>query len=186
MSRGGAEALTATTCTSTLRIGSNWDGKTNQTGMRLYNVKIYKSDALDRNYVPCIKDGTAGLYELVENKFFPLIGGKVSGATLAGQEFQIAPQAAKVSSSQKKKPRDKPTLTCLAAGAQWYEWYEDGVLMEGETSDSLTVQWRKMSDPYLVEYSVVPVYTVFNETVKGAPASATVKMLPCAFCAIVR
>ena len=182
----GTGTLTSTDCTSTLKIGGNWNAKSNAGGMRLYNVKIYKSDALDRNYVPCIKDGTAGLYELVENKFFPLIGGKVSGATLAGQEFQIAPQAAKVSSSQKKKPRDKPTLTCLAAGAQWYEWYEDGVLMEGETSDSLTVQWRKMSDPYLVEYSVVPVYTVFNETVKGAPASATVKMLPCAFCAIVR
>ena len=73
------------------------------------------------------------------------------------------------------------TLTCLAAGAQSYEWYEDGVLIPGETSDSLTLEWdRTMAKPsnYVHNYSVKPVYSVFNEKVVGDPVSATVEYTP--------
>ena len=49
--------------------------------------------------------------------------------------------------------------------------------MLGETSDSLTLAWTK-AEPHVRTYSVVPVYTVFNETVKGDPATAEVEYLP--------
>ena len=73
------------------------------------------------------------------------------------------------------------TLTCLAAGAQSYEWYEDGVFMEGETSDALTLNWdrakAKMNN-HTHTYSVKPVYTVFNEKVLGEAVTATVEYAP--------
>ena len=43
--------------------------------MKLYNFKIYESDEVIRNFIPCIKDpdtssAKPGLYELVEGKFY--------------------------------------------------------------------------------------------------------------------
>jgi hypothetical protein len=73
------------------------------------------------------------------------------------------------------------TLTCLAVGAQSYEWYEDGVLMEGETSDSLTLDWERTKakmNNHTHTYSVKPVYTVFNEKVLGDPVTTTVEYTP--------
>ena len=171
----GAGTLTATTCSTTLRIGGSCDGRY-AAGMRLYSVKIYKSGVLDRCFVPCLTNGVAGLYETCQNRFFPLTGGKVRGKGYKGQsgEFVISPQPARLTRNGTGRTA---TLTCLAVGAQSYEWYENGVLMPGETSDSLTLAWTK-AEPHVRTYSVVPVYTVFNETVKGDPATAEVEYLP--------
>ncbi|MCR5753007.1 MAG: hypothetical protein K6G91_13715 [Kiritimatiellae bacterium] len=174
----GNGTLTATTCSTTLRIGGSCDGRY-AAGMRLYGLKIYKSGVLDRNFVPCIKNGAAGLYETCQNRFFPLTGGKVRGATLAGQEFQLAPQPARLTYT-----RNTSTLTCVAAGAQSYEWYEDDKLLP-ETTDSLTLTWVGRA-PHVRIYKVVPVYTVFNETVKGEPATARVEYTPSGTMVVVK
>ena len=53
--------------------------------------------------------------------------------------------------------------------------------MPGETSDSLTLTWERAKakmNNHTHTYSVKPVYTVFNETVKGEPATATVEYTP--------
>ena len=171
----GTGTLTATTCSTTLRIGGSCSSKY-AAGMRLYSVKIYKSGALDRNFVPCLTNGVAGLYETCQNRFFPLTGGKVRGKGYKGQsgEFVISPQPARLTRNGTGRTA---TLTCLAVGAQSYEWYENGVLMPGETSDSLTLAWTK-EEPHVRTYSVVPVYSIFNEVVKGDPATAEVEYLP--------
>jgi hypothetical protein len=169
--------LTATTCSTTLRIGGSCDGRY-AAGMRLYSVKIYKSGVLDRCFVPCLTNGVAGLYETCQNRFFPLTGGKVRGKGYQGQtgEFEISPQPATLTY---KEGENSTTLTCLAAGAQSYEWYEDGVLMPGETSDSLTLTWiHTKAKAKTHTYSVKPIYTVFNERVVGEPVSATVEYTP--------
>ena len=176
------KTLTWETCTSPLWIGANWNGNSNATGMRLFSLKIYRSGDLDRNYVPCVHNGQAGLYELCQNRFFPLTGGKVRGATLAGQTFQISPQPAKLSHEDGD---NSTTLTCIAAGAQSYEWYEDGKKLAGETGDSLLVTWKR-GKPYTHVYSVVPVYTVFNETVRGESVQATVEMTPLGITVIIQ
>ena len=167
------KTLTWETCTEPLWIGSNWSGTSNATGMRLYSLKIYKSGVLDRCYVPCVHNGQAGLYELCQKRFFPLTGGKVSGATLAGEAFQISPEPATLTH---KEGENSTTLTCIAAGAQRYEWYMNDEKIDND-SDSVTVTWTH-KQPHLRTYSVVPVYTVFNETVKGSPVTATVEMTP--------
>ena len=157
-----------------LFIGCSYAGNSSAASMRLYSFKIFKAGKLERNFVPCVKNDVAGLYDTCEGNFFPAIGSKVRGATLKGEEFQIAPQPAKLT---RNAGGDSATVTCLAAGAISYEWYENGERMEGEDSDSLTVTWMSRQ-PHVRNYSVVPVYNVFNEKVKGAPVSATVEMTP--------
>ena len=146
---------------------------TNRAHMRLYGFKISEAGTEARNYVPCVMDGAAGLYELHTKTFFPLAGGKVSGRgskEVAGGLI-VAPQATRIA-------RDGTgTLTCLAAGAQSYEWYEDGVKIEGETGHTLTVAWTQ-HNPHVRTYSVVPVYTVFNETEKGEAVPVQVEFTP--------
>ena len=185
MKQGGT--LTATTCTANFQIGGNWKGVNNAGGMRLYGVKIYKSGVLDRCFVPCLTNGVAGLYEICQNRFFPLTGGKVRGKGYSGQsgEFEISPQPATLTH---KEGDNSTTLTCLAAGAQSYEWYEDGVKME-ETFDSLTLTWDKdkaKPSSYVHTYSVKPVYSVFNEKIVGDAVSATVEYTPLGFIVIFK
>ena len=49
--------------------------------------------------------------------------------------------------------------------------------IEGETGHSLTVAWTQ-HNPHVRTYSVVPVYTVFNETVKGEAVPVQVEFAP--------
>ena len=109
-----------------------------------------------------------------------MTGGKVSGKGYRGQvdEFITAPQPARLT---RTGTGSTATLTCFALSAQSYEWYEDGVLMPGETSDSLTLNWERpkaKADNHSHTYSVKPVYTVFNEKVLGEAVSATVEYMP--------
>ena len=157
-----------------LWIGGSYGGASAAASMRLYGFRIYKKDVLDRNYVPCVKNGVAGLYETCGNKFLQVLGGKVSGATLKGQAFQIAPEPARLT---RRGEGSTATLTCLAAGAQSYEWYMDGEKIDGEVSDSLMLEWT-FRKPHVRVYSVRPVYTVFNEKVVGDPVAATVEFAP--------
>lgn len=183
----------ATTVKSVTMAGSNTraggGAKTLKLGrlnaaMRLYGFKIYEYindvKTLQRNYVPCVTNGVAGLYDLCTDTFKPLTGGKVSGKGYSGQvdEFIAVPQPAKLTSSG---TGSTATLTCFAPSAQSYEWYEDGVLMPGETSDSLTLNWdrsRAKMNNHTHTYSVKPVYTVFNEKVLGEAVAATVEYTP--------
>ena len=159
-----------------LWIGGSYGGASTAASMRLYSFKISEAGTLKRNYVPCVHNGQAGLYDLVGHTFSSVTGAKVSGATINGDTFQIAPQPARLIH---KEGFNSATLTCLAVGgAQSYEWYEDGVKIEGATSDSYTVNWKNTPEPYIHVYSVKPVYTVFNEKVLGDAVSAVVEMSP--------
>ena len=146
--------------------------------MRLYRFKVTTDGVLVRDFVPYSTNGVAGLYDLCGKRFYPLAGGKVSGAKSKGVAFQVEPQPMTLKYNEARRTG---TLTCLAAGAQSYEWYENGVLMPGKTSDSLTLEWseekaRSANSTYT--YSVKPVYTVFNERVVGDAATTTVEYRP--------
>jgi type 1 fimbria pilin len=154
---------------ATMKIGNS------KNHMRLYRFKVTTGGVPVRDFVPCCTNGVAGLYDLCGKRFYPLAGGKVSGAKSKGVAFQIEPQPMTLKYSGARRTG---TLTCLAAGAQSYEWYENGVLMPGETSDSLALEWseakaRSANNTYT--YSVKPVYTVFNERVVGDAATTTVE-----------
>ena len=167
-------ACTRTGGSQTLKIGRS------NAAMRLYGFKIYEyvNDLKTpvRDFVPCVTNGVAGLYDLCGTGFYPLTGGKVSGKTAAGVDaFVTVPQPARLT---RNGAGSTATLTCFAPSAQSYEWYEDGVLMPGETSNALTLNWeRTKADNYIHTYSVKPVYEVFNETVRGEAVSAAVEYI---------
>ena len=158
---------------NTMRIGPE------RACMRLYNFKIFESGEVVRDFVPCLTNGVAGLYERYTRVFYPLTGGKVRGMGTKGvSAFITEPQSTRLTRTE---GLNTTTLTCFAPSAQSYEWYEDGVLMPGATSDSLTLNWERAkakADKHTYTYSVKPVYTVFNETVKGEPVTATVEYMP--------
>ena len=106
--------------------------------------------------------------------FLPLTGGKVSGRMPAADDLVTAPEPA-ASSLRRGETR---TFTCFAPAARAYQWYKDGVALEDETNDTLTVAWEQLPAPYATTYSVRPVYTVFNEKVLGEPAEAVVTSVP--------
>ena len=178
-------ACTRTGGSQTLKIGRS------NAAMRLYSFKIYEyvNDVKTpvRDFVPCVTNGVAGLYDLCESKFYPLSGGKVSGKPVVGaDEFVTVPQPAKLT---RTGTGSTVTLTCFAPSAQSYEWYEDGVLMSGETSDALTLNWERakaQADNHIHTYSVKPVYEVFNETVRGKAVSAAVEYKPLGTTILIR
>ena len=145
--------------------------------MKLYSFKISETNVLQRSFVPCTHEGQAGLYELCEGKFYPLTGGRVCGKGYKGQSergtFEVSPQPAKLT-----KGGEPSMLTCIAPGAASFEWYEDGKLIDGATTDSYTVQWTNKK-PHTRTYKVVPVYNVFNTKVRGdVAAEAQVELTP--------
>lgn len=144
--------------------------------MRLYGFKVTTDGNLVRDFVPYVTNGVAGLYDLCGSGFYPLPGGKVRGKGTKGKdEFIVAPQQTFIDIDGSE------TLSCMAPGAQSYEWFVDGEKIDDETGDTLTLTWdrskAKMSN-HTHTYSVKPVYTVFNETVRGEAAEATVEFKP--------
>ena len=165
------ETRSSTTGSGTLKLGYS------NAYMRLYGLKISESGNEVRNYVPCVTNGVAGLYETHTKAFFPLTGGKVSGKGYRGQEDEFAtrPQPTQI------KVNDFGTLSSFAPSAQSYEWYEDGHLIEGETGETLTLEWvraKAKMGTHIHTYSVVPVYDVFGEKARGKAANATVEYAP--------
>ena len=158
-------------------------GKSNA-HMRLYGLKIweYVNDVKTpvRDFVPCVTNGVAGLYDLCGTGFYPLSGGKVSGKTAVGaDEFVTRPQPTRI------EVGGTGTLSCFSAAAKSYEWYVDGEKINGETNETLTIDWTRQK-PYVRTYSVVPVYEVFGETVRGKAAEATVEFAVMGMILIIR
>lgn len=154
---------------ATMKIGNS------KNQMRLYRFKVTTGGVPVRDFVPCVSNGVAGLYDLCGSGFYPLAGGKVSGRGAKGLgDFVVTPQDTTVKRSRPS------TLTCIAAGTQSYEWYENGSKIDGATNDSYTVEWseEKALQPNPDTYSVKPIFTVFNERVVGNAVSATVKYAP--------
>ena len=152
--------------------------------MRLYSFKIYEyvNDVKTpvRDFVPCVTNGIAGLYDLCESKFYPLSGGKVSGKTAVGaDEFVTRPQPTKIEVDR------TGVLSCFSAAAKSYEWYVDGEKIDGETGETLTIDWIRQK-PHVRTYSVVPVYEVFGESVRGKAAEATVEFKTNGMTVIIR
>ena len=149
--------------------------------MTLNEIYLEEGDTGEvvRDFVPCLTNGVAGLYERYTKAFYPLTGGKVRGMGTKGvNEFVTEPQPATLVSAA---GANTATLACFVPSAQSYEWYEDDVLIPDETSDSLTLTWERAKaklGTHIHTYSVKPVYTVFNEKVVGEPVSATVEYTP--------
>ena len=163
--------------------------------MRLYGLKISEKQGGEmvtvRDFMPYVTNGVAGLYELCEEKFYPLTNnlgiaiGKVSGMKCKNSSgFAVTYQRTLATNRDWLFCRGKyrtAELSCKAAGAQYYQWFKNGVLIPGETGDTYVASWERSASG-AVSYSVRPVYEVFKETVYGYESSALeITMLPAGF-----
>ena len=169
--------LTASGGSTTLKLGGS------KSTMRLYRLKVSHGGAPTSDFVPAKVGGVVGLYDRLKDEFHAPTGGTLGMSGKGAKdvaEFLETPQPARLMSG------DSPaTLSCRAIGAKSYEWFRDGVKLDGETGETLSVEWIR-GRPYVHTYSVVPVYEVFNETVRGEPAETTVVCNPRGAAIIVR
>lgn len=169
--------LTASGGSTTLKLGGS------KSTMRLYRLKVSQGGAPTSDFVPAKVGGVVGLYDRLKDEFHAPTGGTLGMSGKGAKdvaEFLETPQPARLMSG------DSPaTLSCRAIGAKSYEWFRDGVKLDGETGETLSVEWIR-GRPYVHTYSVVPVYEVFNETVRGEPAETTVVCNPRGAAIIVR
>ena len=171
-----AGTLSVSGGSTTLKLGGS------KCTMRLYRFKVSQNGVLTSDFVPAKVNGVAGLYDRVKGEFLEPTGGtlKMSGKGANGiDDFLTTPQPMLV------ETESSGTLKCLATGAQSYEWYRDGEKIDGGAGGALTVDWIR-GKPYTRTYSVVPVYTVFSETVRGEPAEAKVDFRPLGMAIIIK
>ena len=166
---------TRTGGSTTLKIGNA------NACMRLYGFKVTTANEVVRDFVPCVTNGASGLYDLIGKQFYPLAGSRVRGKGTKGKsEFIVEPTPIRIA-----RKDGTGTLSCFVGAAQSYEWFENDVKIEGETGDSLTLEWTRQK-PHVRTYSVRPVYTVFNETVRGEAATVQVEFIPLGTCISIR
>ena len=165
--KGVAALLKYNQCGGSVRLGGTSGNPRGR--MRLYGFRIYENGEKKREFIPRKSGDKVGLYETVDGEFYEndLEGGddfKIGGASAT---LAVAPADTELG------VRETATLKAIAAGAVEYRWYKDGNLVEGETGETLTVNWRK-GKPREETYVVRPVYVLFGEEVLGDPSAAVV------------
>ena len=152
--------------------GSNPYPAESRMPMRLYSFRLYEGDKLVRDYVPAVKDGVAGLQDR-------LPGGKflapATGAFTYGGVFpvEVSQDMARLSTG------GSATLTASAPGAASYRWLKNGEPIEGGTSGTLMVNWRKPKNAPTDAYQAVAVYSIDGLTVESATSSVlTIENVP--------
>ena len=158
--------------TRTLKIGSaSSNTANNPAAMRFYGLKIWQggeNGKLIRDFVPYKSGNKVGLYDKVEGKVYedtrkiaPLrVGGTAATLVVEPTDTEVGVD-------------ESATLKVLSPGAVSYQWYVNGVAIEGLTGETCRVDWRK-GQPHVDVYSVVPVYDVDGKTVFGPASEAVV------------
>ena len=75
-----ATTLETEKATGALYVFNGSDWSTELSKIRLYRLNIYEDGALERSYVPYVKNGTLGLYDTTGGNFHPYESGTYGGA----------------------------------------------------------------------------------------------------------
>ena len=170
-------------CSGTVKIGSNFTAAKNFARLRLYRFTIWDDGAMVRDYVPCVTNGVACLYDLVEGKAYASttstalsVGGRgYNGA----EEWVETPQGFSI-----RKNANARTLTARAVGAASYKWTRDGEPIPGGEDGELEVGWVPGGGVHT--YAATPIYDVFGFPTEGTPVSAQVTMQKPGIAMIIR
>lgn len=173
-----------TICTSRGKGGTI----TAPTPLKVFSVRIYESNVLKHEFVPCVQNGVVGLWDTVGKVFK---GNSASGAnalTLSGMgvdgaEMWVKPIAASAASIAKDKTA---TITATAAGAIRYKWTLNGEVIEGETGEAITATWRRGDYNAPDVYTCTAIYDVFGVETEGEPVVCNVTRVPDAFTIVIR
>ena len=144
----------------------------NRMPMKLYSFKLYEDDVLVRDYVPAVKDGVAGLQDqLPGGKFLaPATGSFTYGGVFP---VEVSQSTGKISHGH------TATLSASAPGATSYRWLKNGEPIDGVTSGTLTVNWRRPKNTQPDAYQAVAVYSIDGLTAESAASSVlTIENVP--------
>ena len=153
--------------------------------MRLYSAQIFEDGKLLHSYLPYkdgetigLKDVTTG--EIVENAVAGAnpfkIGGR--GWNAEGDVFYTQPQGATLMAG------DSTVLSAYAPGAVAYQWYCNGVAVEGATSMTCPVEWKRRGKTE--SYTVKATFDRYGVPVESESAVATVEHAPLGMTILVR
>jgi hypothetical protein len=158
---------------------------------RVYSVRIYENDDLKHEFLPykngevvSLRDTVTGYVATktaksgVSDPAWPTISGKgVDGEERWVKELPAAATVPVYGST---------TLTAAAVGAKSYVWKKDGVVIDGETGESITVDWERKGYKAPATYSCTAVYEVFGVETQGVPVETTVSHIPLGMSILIR
>ena len=160
-------------CSGTVKIGSNFAVTKNFARIRLYRFTIWDDGTMVRDYVPCVTNGVACLYDRVEGKAYTSTTAtalSVGGRGYNGAEEWIeTPRGFRLGVDSGTRP-----IIAKAVGATSYKWTRDGEPVSGGEDGELPVTWMRGGGVHT--YVVTPVYDVFGFPTEGTPVSVQVEM----------
>lgn len=120
--------------------------------VKVYGMKIWDNGTLVRDFVPRIVNGVAGLWDSENSEFHGKTSDSVGKVRYGGPiesdfvpAFTVNPQSGEI------PVEGSVTLSAFAPGAlgddeaSGYQWFLDGVMIEGATESTLVVNWTKNS-----------------------------------------
>ena len=180
------EGVTNATCatvasgafaTKTLKISGPSNPTAHLATIRIFGFRIWEKEngeyVLKRDYVPAVVNGVAGLQDVLPGGAFKAAS-STSQLTYGGVfDVTVTQSAQKISSSQ------TATLTASATGATSYRWLKNGEAIDGGTSGTLTVTWRRPNNEPADTYQAVAVYAVGDATMESeASETMTIQNVP--------
>ena len=169
----------------TLKIATQQNAAANFASIRIYGCKIWEKEngayVLKRDYMPAIKEGVAGLQDILPNGQFKACATTATTPLAYGGAFTptVTPATSSVVHG-----RTAP-LTASAPGATSYRWLRNGEPIPGGESGSLAAAYLR--DKTTDAYQVIAVYTVDDMTAESAASACVfVESKPSAMVLVVR
>lgn len=142
---------------------------------RIYGIKIYEDNKLVHEFAPAMDGDAATLYDLVDETYASVVK-FADGAALkiGGKAADGASFAADLPEGESVDVDAVKTLNVVVPGAVAYQWYRNGVAIEGETASSLDIAWAKRTPPAI--YVCEAFFDVNGATESSVSSPCTVSM----------
>ena len=153
---------------------------------RIYGIKIYENDALVHEFVPAMDGSAATLYDRVDKTYASVVTFAADGAELklGGKGYGDKVFADDLPATLSVSRRVPKTLDATAYGATAYQWYKDGVAIDGATAPTLTVSWEQKAPDAV--YTCEATFDVYGRTETAISSACTATMMPEGMMVIVR
>ena len=144
---------------------------------RIYAVRFYEKGELVREFLPCKRGASVGLYDALSDTFAVKHSASVAEPKIGGCGWGGDHAAFHTEPTDGVVPVDgELTLSAFAPGAIRYQWHCDGKLLPGETGETLTIDWRRK--PRESVYTVKAAFDCAGTEVEVESAAATVSFNP--------
>ena len=137
--------------------------------LRIYGCRVYEGGVAVHEFLPAIKEGIPGLQDQLSDAFLPVLSKGSTNPYVSGGAFvpTVTPASSRVNRG------GTTTLTASSPNAVSYRWLRNGEAVEGGTTGTLVVRWRKGGEAD--SYQAIAIVTTDGMTAESVPsASVTV------------